>query len=637
MQLVTGKRRGFVVEGNRQELRSISNLPGSVYRKSEGVVRFPESVWSWKTLRDIDFDDISERAQETLERIRREYLEHRRKIRNAKRRFKISGETDLPVPLKLIPYSHQVQAYGFCSAIDSSALFMDQGTGKTLVALALAGGFSRIVVICPKSVKSVWINELEKHAKYKWSASMDSPPKSEGNQFWITNYDRIKREQRRLIKWKPDLLILDESHKIKNRKADRTKAATAIGRKVKHKLIMTGTPIGKCISEVWSQFNFLNPSVFGTFSNFKDRYLKMGGYMGYKVVGYKNQDEFADKLHSISFRVTKDECLDLPPISYQHLYIEADRETKRIYREMDLDLFTEIGNDEISVEQQASKMMKLRQIVGGMVRSDDDTLAKVSEKKLSALKDFLEDRVDKTVIFFSFTHEIELVKEYCEKAGIGYLILDGRTPQSDRDLFEERFNNDPKILVALIQANTGGEGLTLVSADVSIFYSPTFSFISYSQARDRIYRIGQQKPVTILFLVMKETVDERVISVLESNRQLIDQYLEIKRDYTLGDNIMAKSKTEKFTAADLANEFGITPPELRKHLRNMGATKPEGGWNWSSSKAKDLSPIRKGLKEALAGGKKTATKGKTTTTKKKTAKKTASKKTRVRRKKAAAK
>ncbi len=128
------------------------------------------------------------------------------------------------------------------------------------------------------------------------------------------------------------MIILDESHKIKNRKASRTKAITAL--KSEFKLLMSGSPLGKCISEAWAQINFLTPSVFGSFSQFKERYLKMGGYMGYKVVGYRNEDEFAEKLHSLAFRVTKDECMDLPPMTFQKLYVESDKRTRQIYQEI---------------------------------------------------------------------------------------------------------------------------------------------------------------------------------------------------------------------------------------------------------------------------------------------------------------
>lgn len=619
MRLTVGKSQGFVIQGTGRELRVVAELPGASYREMEGVVRLPVNLSSWKTLRNVDFQDMCVKAEQHMLKLKHEYRSRRAQIRRATRRFKTTGDTDIPVPLKSIPMEHQVRAFGFCSSLPESALLMDMGTGKTLVAIAIAGARFleleqlRVLVICPRAVKPVWPKELRKHAGYEYSVAVDEIPEGEGAQFWVTNYDRVKRELRRMIKWKPHLIILDESHRIKNRKAARTKAVLSL--KSPFKLIMSGSPIGKCITEIWSQYKFLNPSVFGSFSEFKDNYLKMGGYMGYVVVGYKNQDEYADKLHSISFRVTKDECLDLPPLTYQRLYVESDRETRRIYKELELDFYTEVNGDEVTVDREITKQMKLRQVTGGLVKNDDDTLSHVSRIKLDALGEFLEDRRDdKTVIYFSFTHEIELVKTLCKKLKIKFISLQGSTPESDRSQFETRFQDDPSIEVALIQIQTGAEGMTLTAANVSLFYSPTFSFILYLQARDRINRIGQLRPMTIVFLIVEKTIDEWVVDVLECNRQLVDTFLEHKRTYSVGDTKMATKKpaakaapakttkkveaapaVEGFRAADLAAERNIEPAELRKQLRAIGATKPGAGWVWPSAEHKDVAKIRKEL------------------------------------------
>ncbi len=611
MILETGKKTGFVIQGTGAELYRAARMPGAVYRRSEGVVRMPQNLASWRALRHTQFVWVSDAAQEALEALETAYRSHRRHVRNATRRFKLTGETDIPVPLRTIPMEHQVRAFGFCSMLPESALFMDMGTGKTMVAIALAGkryldrGKLRVLVICPKAVKPVWPKELAKHAGFDYCVGRDTTPVGDGCQFWITNYDRVKRERNRLQKWKPDMIILDESHRIKNRKADRTKAILSL--KSEFRLILSGSPIGKCITEAWSQITFLRRDTLGSFTQFRDRYLRMGGYMGYKVVGYKNEDEFADKLHSLAFRVTKDECLDLPPLSYQRLYVEPDRKTHQVYEEMNLNYFFETEDgDEVSVDREATKQMKLRQIVGGLVKSDAQEIVPISNLKASTLEEILEDRQnDKTVIYFSFTHEIEIAKKICRKLGLGFLVLQGATPAKEREVFETRFQEDPGINAALIQIATGAEGMTLTAADVAIFYSPTFSFIGYSQARDRINRKGQERPMTIIFIIMAGTVDERVVDVLESNRQLTDTFMETKRNYT-----MAKPAAKKETApkkeeaaksgisiADIAEELGITPAEARKHLRALEIEKPEGGWNWANEKA--AAPVRKQLSERL--------------------------------------
>lgn len=605
MILSTGKSRGFVIEGTPNELREACYLPGAVYRRKEGVVRLPESIASWKVLRDIEFDYVDDSASDALESLKASHRAYRRQVRTAERRFKLTGETDIPVPLKTIPFEHQVRAFGFCSSIDCSALFMDQGTGKTLVAIAIMAirakerEVNKVLVICPKAVKPVWPREISKHTDLEYSLGVDKPPASGDLEVWVTNYDRVNREKRRIAKWKPDMIILDESHKIKNRKATRTKACLFLGGGTRFKLILTGTPIGKCISESWSQIKFLNPSIFGSnFSLFKDRYLKMGGYMGYKVVGYQNYEEFTEKLHSLSFRVTKDECLDLPSLTYQRLYITPDSKTKKFYQEMENQLYFELDDEEVSVDREVTKQMKLRQMSGGSVKADSENIVHISNQKISTLKEFMEDRVDdKTVVFFSFTQEIKMAESMCGELGIKYLTLSGSTPESERQVFEDRFQQDPSVSAALIQIQTGAEGITLTAANVAIFYSPAFSYIGYTQARDRINRIGQLRPMTILFLIMEKTMDERVVDVLECNGQLTKDVLETKRNYQIGDNMMAKT-TEGYKAVDVAAEVGISPADLRKHLRALKIEKPEEGWVWAN-KTK-AAPIVKQVKARIA-------------------------------------
>lgn len=540
MILGTGKSRGFVIEGDISELEKVSFLPGSMYRKKEGVVRFPENISSWKILRNLNFEVIDDSAWDKLEELRITYHNHRKQIKKAQRLFKKTGKTDIPVPLKTVPYSHQVQAFGFGSMLKECALFMDQGTGKTLVAIALIGKryqenqVRRVLIVSPKAARRVWVKEFKKHAKFPWNFSINEYPlRGIGVSLLITNYEMLNSQLKYIQKWKPQMIVLDESHKIKNRKAVRTKKCIQLGNKAEFKLILSGTPFGKWLSEVWSQFRFLNPSIFGSrFTEFKNLFLKMGGYMGYKITGYKNEDLFAEKLHSISFRVTKEECLDLPPLSYQKVYVTPSAQSKKIYEDLNINFRAEIDGEEVTADLEISKQIKLRQVVGGLVRTDSDKIASISREKVSALEDVMEGRTGKkTIIFCSFTHEIRLVEGLMKKMGIKSITLEGKT--KDKDSFETTFQEDKSIEVGIIQVQTGGEALTLHSADMAIFYSPTFSFIGYSQARDRLYRIGQMLPVTVVFLIMEETVDETIVEVLECNRQLTDEFLETRRNYKL--------------------------------------------------------------------------------------------------------
>lgn len=610
MRVRTGKSRGFVLTGNNIELLRASTWPGAIWKKSEDAIRMTESVATWKFLQSRDDLDISIGAKEKLDAIGIAYRSARREMLVAQRRFKTTGETDIPVPLRSVPYEHQVRAFGFCSSIDGAGCFADQGTGKSLIAIAVAGQrflqgvVRRCMVVTPKNVRQVWPTQLITHAGYQWVASISKKPphnNPECCQFWIVSYDQVRGLMKEIKGWKPDMFIWDESHRLKNRDSKRYKSNRDASIKTRYRLLLSGTPIGKCISEAWSQYVLIDKNVFGSYSNFKARYLKMGGFMQHEVVGYNNIDEFYEKFHSKTFRVTKDECLDLPPISYQRIYVESSRKATQTYNDFAKELWMETKQGEVTSPGAAVTAMKLRQIAGGMVKTDDGAIAKLNNDKMSAFREFMGDRLSKkTLVFFSFTHEIALAAKVCKKLGLKYMTLEGSTRDAERDTFESRFQSSREPCVALIQVQTGAEGLTLHSADYALFYSPSFSYIGFAQARDRIHRIGQTQNVTIGFLIVENTVDERVVAVLESNGQLVTTTLETNRNYKLEKSKMAKKEkavkeevktkaTGGYAAKDMAESLGIEPKELRVHLRACKIEKPEAGWVWKNkTEAKDV-------------------------------------------------
>jgi len=676
------KRGNFQLYFSQEHEQLLHSLPTCRYRPGSQSMSLQPQVEVWKSLKphvESGLVETSQEADEVMSRLKEAYLDHRIRIKSAAIQFKGETVDYIPVPLKSTPYVHQVRAFGFASRVDASALLMEQGTGKTLVAIAVAaqrflwGQVKRVLIVCPKSVIPVWPKELRKHLslEYKWDRVPKTAktalrvPTSEGLEFLIINYDKLKGRFKEIKKWKPDMVILDESHRIGSKKSNRSRQCHKLGDDAVFKLILTGTVLGQSLVSAWSQYRFINPNVFGhSFGNFKEQYCKMGGFQGYQIVGYKNLDEFSEKLHSVAFRTTKKECLDLPEETSQNLYCEPSAETKRIYQELDLDFSTTIEGEEVDVELAITKLMKLRQIVGGLVKHDDGRLLSVSREKLSMLEELLVDKNwdNKLVIAVSFTHEVELISELCDKLKLGYITLTGKTSEDERFSIEDRFRKDSSCDILLLQVDTGGEGLDFTPADMMVFYSPTFSFIKVSQVKARIHRIGQDKPVTYLFFVMEGTVDEDIVSFLEEHGDLTELILEKLRPYkltsgeTMNDDRELKQalkkisneieskglnkspkpsrkkkmtktkekvekktpakktaakkvpakKTEKtpatkagYTAGMMAEELGIAPADLRKHLRSSGAEKPEGGWKWNSKKA--ASETLKLVKEAMKG------------------------------------
>ncbi len=265
----------------------------------------------------------------------------------------------------------------------------------------------------------------------------------------------------------------------------------------------------------------------------------MGGYMGYEIIGYKNMEEFSEKLHSIAFRCTKKECLDLPPESFQRLYVEADQRTKKAYASMENGFSLKLAGEEIEADLVITQLAKLRQITGGMVKNNFGEVKHISNCKLDALKEFVEDKdwSKKLVIFTSFTHEVEMIYNMLLKLKFGVITLTGKTKEKDRDRFEERFEKDSSIQIAIVQIDTGGEGIGMTAADVALFYSPTFSLIKCLQAMARIHRIGQESAVTYINMVIAGTKDEEIIDFIENNLEFLKSILDGSRNYSGGSDV----------------------------------------------------------------------------------------------------
>lgn len=577
-------RKGNLIVTPSMEMAKVLNaLPTARRKPRSSVIGMKPSIEIYRKLLpylSLGSVTCTPEVEELFEDLDKQHRDLRRSIRKAEAHFKKGGGTFLEEYLKSTLMNHQGQALGFSLSLPSSALFMEQGTGKSLTDIAWAFNLykqekiSKLLITCPKGVIPVWKREYDKHLKDPSSVDLsitrkkvilpDNPNKL---QILVINFDKLKKYEKVIKRWKPDAIAVDESHRLNNRTSQRSKVMHRLGDLVEFKQILTGTPIGQDIVGIWSQFRFLNADIFGrNFNEFKDRYLKMGGYYGHEITGYKNLDEFSDKLHSISFRCTKDECLDLPERTFDNFLIEPDATTKRLYQEMDKDLGIEWGGEEIDVEVAVARITKLRQITGGMIKSSMDTIVHISNQKIDALREILEGRRwdKKVVVYVSFKHEIRLVQELSDRLKLGYLVLSGSTSDKDREDLEKTFREDDSKHIMILQVDTGGEGLEFTAANLGIFYSPTFSAIKYHQCKDRIHRYGQDSKVSYINLVMEGTIDEEIVEFIVSNGELTDSILEKGRNYKLEKSTVtpeleqALEKVEK----ELENQTDITEEEI---------------------------------------------------------------------------
>jgi SNF2 family DNA or RNA helicase len=425
------------------------------------------------------------------------------------------------------------------------ALLMDPGTGKTITAVAIVGyrflkrQVKKVLVVAPKSVVPVWggrKNEFKKFADYPFQTVELKKGRRKPLQFpsepgkalvAVTTYQSAWRMAKNIIKWKPDMVILDESHNIKNGRSIQARFLHKLSRNVQYKLILTGTPVSESPLDFHSQYVFLDPTIFGhNFGKFRSKYAIMGGFMRKQVKRYKNLKDLSRKAHTIAYRVRKEDCTDLPPVTTLFKYCELTEKAKSLYNEMKKEFVIEIGQKEISAPLVISQMQKLQQIAGGFVKDEDGDIHEIGKDKLNLLKETIEEsKGKKLVIFARYVPEIEAIQKLCTKMKMETILLYGKS--KNREAIVEKFQ-DGKLDAIIVQIKTGGVGITLTAADMTIIYSSTFSNLDYEQALARTDRIGQTKPTTVVHLACENTIDEEIFEALVSKRNLaelvIDKY-----------------------------------------------------------------------------------------------------------------
>ena len=436
----------------------------------------------------------------------------------------------------------------------------EMGCGKTLTAIATMGAayqmgaIKKVLIVAPTSVCSVWPKEFDEYADFKYNVavllgekqkrlatlrSLDAFP-FKALRVAVINYESTWREglYEALQEWAPDMVIADESQRIKEPSAKQSKALHRLGDLAKYKLILSGTPIQNNAIDLFSQYRFLDPTVFGTnFYAFRSRYAIMGGFDRRQIVGYKDLDKLIQKEHSIAYRVTKDEALDLPEQTFLNRYIPLEGAAKNLYDRIKRDSFAELENGgQITAPTVLTKLLRLQQFTGGFIQADEGTRSELVFKgKIDALGDILDDYVidagKKLVIFCRFRPEIDLIGEALKKRRIKYAAIFGDIKIEDRGPIVADFQNNPETKVFLAQIDTAGLGITLTAADTCVYYSVNFNYAAYSQSLARIHRIGQRNACTYIHLVVEKSIDETVLKALARKEDLAKTVVDDWRQY----------------------------------------------------------------------------------------------------------
>lgn len=479
----------------------------------------------------------------------------------AKTKEQVTDTEPAPVSAKL--YAHQVKALHMAlkrfEVGSGYALLHDCGCGKSLTSIAIMGSLfhaekiRRVLVVCPSSIVSVWEKEVARFAKFPYSLralqgekknrislleELEDPAIENGAlSIAVINYESTHRDGmfEALQEYRADLIICDESQRIKSPKAAQSKAMHKLGAKARYRLILSGTPVQNNCVDLFSQYLFLDPSVFGAnFFAFRARYVTLGGFQNKQIIGYKNQDDLIKKAHSIASRVTLEECVDMPgQIFIDHPVKLSDKEAKQ-YKTLRDESVAEIENSTITADTILTKILRLQQFTGGFVADDDGRMHQVSTAKLNALADILEDYLStgkKAVIFARFTAELKAIRGLLDKTGIRYGFIDGSVPQEQRGAIVEQFQSDPECRVFVAQTATAGLGITLTASSLTIFYSLSYNYADYQQATARTYRIGQKEKCTYINLVAEKTIDSKILQALSRKEDTAKAIVDNWRSY----------------------------------------------------------------------------------------------------------
>ena len=452
---------------------------------------------------------------------------------------------------KTKPYAHQTTALEKSWNKKVFAYFMEMGTGKTKVAIdnmAMLydnGKINGALIIAPKGVYKNWYSQeipthLADHIKPKtvlWQATINQKQQKlldtlfeTGHDFHILvmNVEAFSTKKgvdfaARFLNSHNTFMVIDESTTIKNPGAKRTKNIVALGKYAKYRRIMTGSPVTKSPLDLYKQCEFLDEYLLdhSSYYTFRTRYavMRKANFNGRSVeivVGYKNLGELSDKLKPFSYRVLKDDCLDLPKKTFMKRVITLSAEQQKIYKQMKEMALAQLNGKLLTTANALSQLMRLHQITCGHFKANDGSTQTIKNNRLNELSELLEEVEGKAIIWAHYQYDVQTVidaikKEYGDDSVVDYY---GKTPNEERQDNIKKFQSDPKCRFLVGTPSTGGYGLTLTAASTMIYYSNGYDLEKRQQSEARIDRIGQEKPMTYIDIICEDTVDERIVKAL---------------------------------------------------------------------------------------------------------------------------
>jgi len=458
---------------------------------------------------------------------------------------------------KTKPYEHQRIALERSYDKTNYGYFMEMGCGKSKVLIDNMAWLyenkkiDTAIIVAPKGVYRNWqVSEIPAHLRddiehevYVWNPN---PNKSQKEhllsgieersklRILLVNVEgfatpKVRAFVEKFVRGSTFLLAVDESTTIKNPRAKRTKALVALGKAASFRRILTGSPVTKSPMDLYAQCGFMDKELLGfeSYYSFQGRYAitrtqRMGGHSFQQVVGYRNLDELSTKLDKFSYRVTKEDALDLPEKIYTVRHVSLTDEQIKHYMSLKnaaIALLEDGGL--VSAPAAMTQLLRLQQVLCGHIMTDDKELVEFKSRRVDAVLETVEEMSGKVIIWSRFRYDIRnieaaLKKAYGSDSTVNYF---GDTSDEDRQKAIQSFQfGDARFFVANPQ--TAGYGLTLTAATNVIYYANDFNLETRVQSEDRCHRIGQKNTVTYVDLVSKGTVDEHIVKSLRAKIDL---------------------------------------------------------------------------------------------------------------------
>lgn len=431
---------------------------------------------------------------------------------------------------------HQKEAIQKIASLNSQAgVFIDVGGGKTRVALAYTKWrrCRRILVVLPGYVTGVWQEELEKiywdtpvlDLTHRMSTVQRAAALREfGDGIVFVTYEGYWRKplRDRILRWRPTACILDEVQRIRARASNQSRFAGVIAKQVPVRLALSATPTTNGIQDAWSIFRFIDPTIWSSWPDFRDRYLVYGGYKGYSITSYNHVEEVEQIIAAHSFQWTG----PLPPAPDIPIYVDLSPATRQIYDHLKKESVAQVqdayGKErDIFVKIALTQATRLQQITSGFAREVGGECIDVGHEKADATVELVTDLVaakKQVVIFCRYLHDLDILQAALKKEELRVGRIQGGMP--NRDAIVRSFDAG-KLDVIVAQIRSVSLGIDLAAAHVGIFYSVSFSLDDFLQAKGRLTgALRQRHDVVFYHMITRKTVDEKIYKNLKAKTNI---------------------------------------------------------------------------------------------------------------------